>query len=110
LPDNVPDVVSRYFDLAADRDVEAIVALFTDDATVIDEGETRHGLDAIRDWQTGPVSRYEYTTVIAGSEALGGDQYRVVVRLEGNFPGGIADLNYDFTVDGDRVSWLKIEP
>jgi len=41
LPDNVPDVVGRYFDLAARRDVEAIVALFTDDAIVTDEGETR---------------------------------------------------------------------
>lgn len=110
MPDNVPDVVSRYFDLTAGRDVEAIIALFTYDATVIDEGETRHGVDAIRAWQTGPVSKYEYTTTIAGSEALGGDQYRVAVRLEGNFPGGTADLNYDFTVDGDRVSRLRIAP
>lgn len=110
MPENVPDVVNRYFDLAADRDVEAIVALFTDDATVTDEGETRHGIDAIRDWQAGPASKYEYTTTIAGSQALGSDQYRVAVRLEGNFPGGIADLNYDFTVDGDRVSRLEIAP
>jgi ketosteroid isomerase-like protein len=110
LPDNVPDVVGRYFDFAARRDVEAIVALFTDDATVIDEGETRRGIDAIRAWQTGPVAKYEYTTTIADSEALGGDQYRVAVRLEGNFPGGIADLNYDFAVDGNRVSRLRIAP
>ena len=32
------------------------------------------------------------------------------VRLEGNFPGGIADLKYDFAVDGNRVSRLKIAP
>jgi hypothetical protein len=108
LSDDVPDVVDRYFDLAARRDVEAIVALFTDDATVTDEGETRRGIDAIRAWQTGPVARYEYTTTIADSEALGGDQYRVAVRLEGNFPGGIVDLNYDFAVDGNRVSRLRI--
>lgn len=110
MPENVPDVVSRYFDLAACREVEAILAVFTDDATVTDEGEIRHGIDAIRDWQTGPVSKYEYTTTITDSEPLGGDQYRVTVRLEGNFPGGIADLNYDFTVDGDRVSRLTIAP
>lgn len=110
MPDNVPDVISRYFDLAARRDVEAIVALFTDDATVIDEGETRRGIDAIRAWQNGPVAKYEYTTTIVDSEALGGDEYRVAVRLQGNFPGGIADLNYDFAVDGNRVSRLRIAP
>jgi hypothetical protein len=110
LPDSAPDVVGRYFELAARRDVEAIVALFTDDASLTDEGETRRGSDAIRAWQTGPAARYEYTTTIKDSEALGRDRYRVAVRLEGNFPGGTADLNYDFTVDGSRVSSLRIAP
>ncbi|HEV2997486.1 MAG TPA: nuclear transport factor 2 family protein [Solirubrobacteraceae bacterium] len=110
LSEDVHDVVGRYFDLAARRNVEAIVALFTDDATVTDEGETRRGVDAIRAWLTGPVAKYEYTTTIADSEALGDDQYRVAVRLEGNFPGGTADLNYDFVIDGNRVSRLRIAP
>ena len=38
-----PDVVSRYFVLDAQRDVEAIVALFSVDPTVVDEGEARRG-------------------------------------------------------------------
>jgi SnoaL-like domain len=110
LPDSVPDAVGRYFELAARSDVEGIFALFTDDATLTDEGETRRGSDAIRAWQNGPAARYEYTTTITHSEPLGADRYRVAVRLEGNFPGGTADLNYDFTVDGNRVSSLTIAP
>jgi hypothetical protein len=38
-PDNVPEIVGRYFELDAQRDVDLIVALFSDDATVIDEGK-----------------------------------------------------------------------
>jgi ketosteroid isomerase-like protein len=110
LRDDAPEVIGRYFDLAARREVEAIVALFSDDATVIDEGQTRRGTDAIRAWQTGPVAEYEYTTAITGSETLGDHQYRVAVRLEGNFPGAIADLNYDFVVDGNHITRLRIAP
>jgi ketosteroid isomerase-like protein len=36
-PSAAPDVISRYFDVTAEWDTEAIVALFADDATVVDE-------------------------------------------------------------------------
>jgi ketosteroid isomerase-like protein len=109
-PDDVPEIIERYFELDAERDVEGIVALFVDDATVVDEGETRTGLDAIRGWRTGAAAEYEYTTTITGSEALGSDQYRIAARLEGDFPGGAVDLNHDFTIAGDRIRRLVIAP
>ena len=108
--DNVPVIIERYFELDAERDVDGIVALFSDDATVIDEGEARDGIDAIRGWRTGAASEYEYTTAITGSEALGDDQYRVTARLEGNFPGGTVDLNHDFTIAECRIRRLEIVP
>jgi ketosteroid isomerase-like protein len=37
------------------RDIDSIVSLFADDATVIDEGEERHGTAEIRAWQTGAL-------------------------------------------------------
>jgi ketosteroid isomerase-like protein len=110
MPDNVPPIVMRYFALDADHDVEAIVALFTEDATVTDEGETRRGIDAIRAWRTGPAAEYEYTTTIMGSEDRGDRQFRVTARLMGNFPGGTADLNFDFTVANDHIRALTIAP
>ena len=33
-----------------------------------------------------------------------------VNRLEGNFPGGVADLNFRFTLAGDRIAELVIAP
>ena len=58
------DVIRRYFEHDADRDIDAIVALFSDDATVIDEGQARHGTDEIRAWQTGAASKFKYSTEI----------------------------------------------
>lgn len=107
---DIPDVITRYFDLDSSRDIDGIVALFTEDATVVDEGVTRRGLPAIRAWQTGPASEYQYSTTVTGAERPGEDQYRVIGRLDGNFPGGTATLKWDFAVDGNRISRLEIAP
>jgi hypothetical protein len=106
----VTEPVSRYFELDADRDVDAIVALFTDDATVVDEGQTYRGTAEIRAWRLGPASKYEYSTAVLGREALGTDRYVVTGRLTGNFPGGTVDLKFDFTVAGGLISRLAIAP
>jgi hypothetical protein len=106
----VTEPVSRYFELDADRDVNAIVALFTDDATVVDEGQTYRGTAEIRAWQLGPASKYEYNTAVLGRDALGAGRHVVTGRLTGNFPGGTADLKWDFTVAGELISRLVIAP
>jgi hypothetical protein len=108
VPDSAPKIVRRYFELDAARDVDGIVALFGDDATVIDEGEARSGNDAIRSWRTGAASEYEYTTTILSGEALGEDRYRAIARLEGNFPGATVDLNHDFTITNGLIGRLEI--
>jgi ketosteroid isomerase-like protein len=106
----LPDIVSRYFERDRDRDIESIVGLFAEDATVIDEGEERRGLTEIRAWQTGAASKYTYTTEITGVEALGPDRYLVTGRLTGNFPGGTADLKWDFRIAGQAITQLIIAP
>jgi len=107
---DVPDVISRYFELDADRDIESIVDLFAEDATVVDEGEARHGRAEIHAWQVGPASKYTYTTEILDTEVFGPERYRVSGRLTGNFPGGTADLKWDFTIAGGRIADLVIAP
>jgi hypothetical protein len=106
----VPDAVQRYFDADAVRDVEAIVELFSEDATVVDEGREHNGAAEIREWQTGPASTYEYSVTITDRESLGEDRFRVAARLDGNFPGGTVELKFDFVVRGSRIAYLKIAP
>jgi hypothetical protein len=108
--EGVPDVIRRYFALDADREIDSIVALFSDGATVVDEGETREGTTAIRAWQTGPASQYTYTTDVLETATVTADRFVVTGRLTGNFPGGTAELKWEFTVAGDRISRLVIAP
>ncbi|MEV0330772.1 nuclear transport factor 2 family protein [Micromonospora echinospora] len=104
----VPTVIREYFDASARRDVE--VGLFSEDAVVVDESQTRRGRSEIRAWQEGPASRYEYTTELRRVEPAGADAFLVDGRIEGNFPGGTADLTWRFTLAGDRIRQLEIAP
>ena len=106
----LPDLISRYFDVQAERDTDALLALFAEDATVVDEGTTRHGLEEIRAWRDGPATAYTYTTELLSVEELGPDRYVVAGRLTGNFPGGTVDLNWDFTIADNRITRLGIAP
>jgi hypothetical protein len=106
----LPEVISRYFEIDADRDDEAIIALFAGDATVTDEGATHRGLEQIRAWRAGPVQKYTYTTELFSSNAVAADRYLVTGRLTGNFPGGIVDLTWDFTIADGRITQLVIAP
>jgi ketosteroid isomerase-like protein len=101
-------VITRYFETDARRDIDAIVALFTDEAVVVDEDQTYQGTAEIRGWQEGAASKYQYTTEVLGTERTGEDSYLVTGRLTGNFPGGIVELKWRFTIHGDLISHLEI--
>jgi ketosteroid isomerase-like protein len=110
MPASAPEVISNYFEADARRDIDAILALFTDDAVVVDEGETWRGIDKIRAWREGPASRYNYTTEVFGTDRTSEDEYLVTGRLEGNFPGGTVELKWRFNVAGDRIRHMHIAP
>jgi ketosteroid isomerase-like protein len=57
-------VITRYFEADARRDIDAIVALFSDEAVVVDEGQTYHGPKEIRSWRERVASAYQYTTQV----------------------------------------------
>jgi hypothetical protein len=91
------------------RENDRLLATLTTDAVVTDEGHDYIGTDEIRTWLANAVSEYTYTAAFTGASTT---EAGVVVgqHLEGNFPGGVADLNYRFTLDGDLISRLVIEP
>ena len=106
--EDVPTVVQRYFELDP-REAERFVALFAEDAVVVDEGETRRG-GGIRAWRNGPATKYTYTTQVVSAEVLGGGRYLIAGRLDGDFPGGTAELRWEFTVTSELISRLVIAP
>jgi ketosteroid isomerase-like protein len=85
------NVITRYVEADKRRDVDAIVALFTADAVVVDEGQTWRGTGAIRTWQDGPASTHQYTTAVSSTERTSRDDYLVTGRLPANGTGGRDD-------------------
>ena len=109
-PEPAEDVVSRYFAFDASRDIEAVLSLFSDDAVVFDEGREWRGSAEIRRWRLGPASKYEYTTTVETIDAIDGTHSRASGRIDGNFPGGTAQLTWDFSTIGGLISRLEIAP
>ncbi|QIG79378.1 nuclear transport factor 2 family protein [Stakelama tenebrarum] len=105
----LPGVIAEYF--AADKkgNAEAISKCFTQDAVVVDEGNTYTGRDAIRQWMANASTQYNYTVE---PFALVKEDGRTVVtsHLVGNFPGSPVDLRYFFVLEGDKIAELEIVP
>ncbi|MBB5083575.1 hypothetical protein [Nonomuraea endophytica] len=77
---------------------------------VVDEGRTHRGTDEIRAWLGRSVSDYTYTTALTAATQIADVHYDVVQQLEGDFPGGVVDLHYRFTLQTDLIARLIIEP
>jgi hypothetical protein len=103
----LPDPIARYFAADTHSDAALLAACFTPDATVIDEGNTYAGREAIRQWLANASTQYTYT---AEPFALAQHDGRTIVtsRLTGNFPVSPVDLRYIFTLEGDGIVGLEI--
>jgi cell wall assembly regulator SMI1 len=104
----LPAPIRAYLAAHEGRDDGAAVRTFAPDATVTDEGQTHTGMENIRAWRRGASTEYNYTTEVTGVRQDSDDVWVVAVRLEGNFPGGVADLEQRFTVRDGAIADLTI--
>lgn len=106
-PNQLPATIRDYLDAHTRQDTEAALAHFDPDAVVTDQGETFRGRNEVRDFLTRAGSEFTYTTELTGAERVDG-RWVARVRLEGDFPGGVADLAYRITLRDDRLVELDI--
>jgi ketosteroid isomerase-like protein len=101
-----PEIIRRYFDLAAQPDSEAFLALFAEDASVEDEGAEHHGLAAVRRWRASvPLVHYLITDITTQPDAL-----VATVTISGDFPGSpVPGLKFRFEdYDERHIGVLRI--
>jgi hypothetical protein len=91
------------------REVDRVLATLTTDAVVTDEGHDYKGHNEIGAWVAKAAAEYTYTTEFTGATPTDAG-VDVGQHLEGDFPGGVADLHYRFTIDGTAISRVVIEP
>ncbi len=104
---DLPTSIAIYITAENRDDTEVLAECFTEDAVVRDEGKTIEGLAAIKQWKAETKKKYQHTVEPLASTQKD-DKTIVTNRLTGNFPGSPIELEFVFTLDGDKIASLEI--
>jgi hypothetical protein len=105
---DLPEVLDRYFAAQNDHDIDAMVACFTSDAAVRDEGRNIVGTDAIRAWKEETSAMYRIAAEPLECR-VEDDRTIVIVNVSGTFDGSPANLTYRFGLaDDGRIAALEV--
>lgn len=108
-PARLPRTITDYLAAHRVRAADSAITQFTSDAVVIDDGSTYTGTADIRAWLERSASEYTYTTELTGARKIDDEHYTAINHLEGDFPGGVVDLRYQFELRDGRIARLAIE-
>ncbi len=109
-PSQLPAPVRDFLAAHCARDADTAIRAFAPNALVTDEGHTFRGTEQILGFLRHSGSEFTYTTELTGAQRVGDEHWVAVNHLEGSFPGGVVDLAYRFTMDGDLIAELVIAP
>lgn len=103
----LPPPIARYFEAQNGHDIDAMLAVFSNQASVHDEGHDAVGSVAIRDWMEETSRKYRVTVVPTGVDQAEAKTI-VTALVSGTFPGSPIQLRYRFTVVGEQITDLGI--
>jgi ketosteroid isomerase-like protein len=109
-PAQLPATIRAYLAAHAARETDAASRTFTTDAVVVDQDRVFRGRREVLDFLRHAGGEFTYTTELIGAQRIDDEHWVAGIRLEGDFPGGVADLNYRFTLTDDLISELVIGP
>jgi hypothetical protein len=105
--DNLPKPIALYIEAENRGDVSLFDQCFTDNAIVFDENERHEGLTAIKEWKSETNRKYQH---IVEPLSIVQKEGRTIVtnRLTGKFPGSPIELEFAFTLRGNKIVSLEI--
>ena len=89
------------------HEVDSAAGCFEEDASVLDEGRTIRGRNAIKQWIVETKKKYRHTIDPLKSERKD-DTVLVTCRLSGEFPGSPIEARFAFVLHGGKISSLEI--
>jgi hypothetical protein len=107
MNEEIPQPIRSYYQAKNRHDIDAMLVPFSDEAIVVDEGQTHADRAAIRDWMVKMTAKYRVTAEIAEAAYASG-VWKVACLVSGNFPGSPATLRYRFTLQGEAITRLEI--
>ncbi|MBP1882484.1 nuclear transport factor 2 family protein [Sinorhizobium mexicanum] len=105
---NLPHSIESYFAADQGKAGMAPAGIFATDATVVDEGMSHVGPEAIATWWKRAKEQYEHTA--EPLHVVTSDEVTIVrARVTGQFPGSPAVLTYRFNLQDDqKIARLEI--
>jgi len=104
---DLPTPIACYIVTANSSNTEALAECFAENAIVRDENQTIDGLAAIKRWAAETRSKYQHTIEPLSLSQKDGATI-VTNQLTGNFPGSPIELDFVFTLEGDKIVSLEI--
>jgi ketosteroid isomerase-like protein len=104
----LPQIIQKYVVASNQHDVKSILACFSDDAVVRDEGKEFRGEEMIEGWVVKTIEKYKFQfkpVSIIGDNTEG----VLAVQVSGTFDGSPITLDYHFTIEGDKIGSLTID-
>lgn len=105
--DNLPKPITFYISAENSGDTSLFDECFAVDAMVRDESETHRGLAAIKAWKAETKKKYQHTVEPLRIAERDG-KFVLTNRLTGNFPGSPIELDFVFSLTGDKIVSLEI--
>lgn len=99
----LPATVAAFVSVNNTHDVDALTALFADDAVVLDDGSTFTGRAEIAEFIRLQIAAPRIVLTPTGFE---GD--RLVASATGDFPGGPLEFAFVFVIRDDLITELSI--
>jgi ketosteroid isomerase-like protein len=106
--EQLPTTVHGFLAAHIVRDADTASMCLTEDVVAVDQGETFRGRDQVHTFLRDAGSEFEYTTEQIGARSVDDAHCVATVRLEGTFPGGVAELDYRFTLRDDLIAEIVI--
>lgn len=101
----IPQSMRLFIERHAGAPTHELLDGFAEGASVTDGGQTMVGRETIEAWLRAASTKYSCTVTVTGHE-----DGHLFACLEGDFPGGVADLDYAYELDETgRIARLVIQ-
>ena len=102
----LPSIIQKYVEASNKHDVKSILACFSDDAVVRDEGREFRGKE-IRTWIVETIEKYKFHFKPVSIKDNNAEMV-VAIEVSGTFPGSPVTPDYHFTMDKEEILALAI--
>ena len=106
--DALPSTVRDFLAASTVHDADTASSFLVEDVLVVDQDETFRGREQVHAFLRDGDSEFEYTTEQIGARRVDDEHWVVTLRLEGTFPGGVAELDHRFTLREGLITELVI--